>query len=461
MKIKTALLIGALYGALTFYSCSDPYPKSIELKEFMYLSLSGAADNPIVRTVDLDKTSAFSLHVSYGGTTNYEQGDISAEIVADHSLVKAYNTKNNTAYLPLPEKACTFDKSSVLIKNGSRISDALNITLQPNLVNFAYEYLLPVTIKSASGGEIPINEKSKTVYFILKGNVKNEPSEEKWTVHGASSVWQDPYKVENTYDGVRGTYWHTSLDGMPQWFAINMNEYKMIEGFTWVNRQDDAAALPKHVKFETSLNGTEWTEVLDVPEMPRTKGLQILELPEKTVALYFKVTVLSNWVNAPYTYLAEISTWAGKKPAGDYNWEKSTWKVIDFKSEWNSESWGVKNIFDNNKNTCWHSEPINNLKGMPQWFIVDMKKNRPAIKGFLIWNRQDDHGLEPKHVVFSVSDDKTKWTEILNLKEMSNDHTKELNYKTENLTSGRYLKVEVKTNWANGDWTYFGEITPY
>lgn len=461
MKNKITLVISMILGLFVFNACNEPYPESIELEKFMYISLSGAADNPIVKTVDLDKTSSFPLSVSYGGTTNYEQGEIVANIAADILLVDSFNIKNATNYLPLPTGAYSFDKTSVTIANGSRISDQIQVTIQPNKVNFAKEYLLPVTITSATEGKIPVSEEFKTVYYIIKGNVKTTPSVDKWTVLDASSVWQAAFPVENVWDNDRNSYWHTALTGMPQWFAIDMNDYMLIEGFTWVNRQD-ATALPKHVKFETSMNGTDWTEVLDVAEMPNKKEIQILELPEKVIAVYFRVTILSNWADAPYTFVAEVSPWAGEKPTGDYEWEKNTWEINEFKSQWDNANWALSNIFDGNKATLWHSDPFNaSINGMPQWFVVDMKKSRPAIKGFLIWNRQDDHGLEPKHVVFSVSDDKTKWTTVLDLQEMSNDYTKELSYKTTNPTPGRYLKVEVLSNWAGGAWTYFAEITPY
>lgn len=467
MKNKIALTLSAIMGIcifnlamFVFNSCSDPYPQVIELEKFMYISLSGAADNPITKTVDLDKNATFPLSISYGGTTNYNQGEIIAQVAVDNSLVSAYNTEHNTSYLALPAGAVTLDKTTLTITDGTRVSDQLNVTIKTQMANFVNEYLLPVTIQSATEGKIPVSEEFKTVYYIIKGNVETLPLEEKWEVLDASSVWQPIFPVESVWDGERNSYWHTDLSGMPQWFAVNMNGYKLIEGFTWVNRQD-GPAVPKHVLFETSMDGKEWTEVLDVPELPNSTLLQVLELPEKVIARYFKVTIQSNWANAPYTYVSEVSTWAGERPTGDYDWEKNTWKVIDYRSQWNAD-WAVSLIFDGNKNTTWHSDPFNAaLNGMPQWFIVDMQKNRPAIKGFLIWQRQDDHGMEPKHVIFSVSADNETWTQVLEVKEMSDDYTKELDYKTTNPTPGRYLKVEIKATWGSNPWTYFGEITTY
>lgn len=315
MKNILALVIAALTGTLLFNSCSEPYSETIELEQFMYLSLSGAADNPVVKAVEVDKNTTFPITLSFGGTTNYNQGEYVAQIAVDNALVATYNSENKTNYLTLPEGSFSLDKTSLTIADGSRVSDPVNVTIQAPEINFEYEYLLPVTIQSATEGKIPLNDELRTVYYIIKGK--------------------------------------------------------------------------------------------------------------------------------------------------EYDWEKNTWEVIAYRSQWNAD-WGVHKIFDGDKNTSWHSDPFNaEIKGMPQWFVVDMKKVRPIIWGFLIWQRQDDHGMEPKHVVFSVSEDNVTWTQVLEVTEMSNDYTVELDYKTTNPTPGRYLKVEVKAIWGPNAWTYFGEITPY
>ena len=315
MKNIIALILSALMGILLFNSCSEPYSEKIELEQFMYLSLSGAADNPVVKAVEVDQNTTFPITLSFGGTTNYNQGEYVAQIAVDNALVATYNSENNTNYLTLPEGSFSLDKTSLTIADGSRVSDPANVTIQAPEINFEYEYLLPVTIQSATEGKIPLNDELRTVYYIIKGK--------------------------------------------------------------------------------------------------------------------------------------------------EYDWEKNTWEVIAYRSQWNAD-WGVHKIFDGDKNTTWHSDPFNaEINGMPQWFVVDMKKVRPIIWGFLIWQRQDDHGMEPKHVVFSVSEDNVTWTQVLEVTEMSNDYTVELDYKTTNPTPGRYLKVEVKAIWGPNAWTYFGEITPY
>ena len=284
MKNIIALVIGAFGGVLFLNSCSEPYNETIELEQFMYLSLSGAADNPVVKAVEVDQNTTFPITLSYGGTTNYNQGEYVAQIAVDNSLVAKYNSEKSTTYLTLPAGSFSLDKTSMTISDGSRISDPVNVTIKAPQINFENEYLLPVTIQSVTEGKVPLNEEFRTIYYIIKGK--------------------------------------------------------------------------------------------------------------------------------------------------EYDWEKSTWEVIAYRSQWGAD-WGIHKIFDGNKNTTWHSDPFNAaINGMPQWFVVDMKKIRPIIRGFLIWQRQDDHGMEPKHVVFSVSEDNVTWKKVLEVTNMSNDYTKELDYRT-------------------------------
>ncbi len=313
---KIVFLLSVILGVFAVNSCSEPYDEALELEEFMYLSITGAAENPAVKEVLPDETAVYKISVFFAGTTNYERGQIQAEIVPDETLIDAFNAENNTVYQPLPAGTWSVDKSSVVIENGKNVSDPVTLTVRGLQIDFKSEYLLPLTIKSVNGGSVPLNEELKTAYYVIK------------------------------------------------------------------------------------------------------KGV--------------------------------------------YNWQKSTWEVISFKSEWNNSTYAIKNCFDDNKATTWHSEPFDASKnGLPQWMVVDMKKVRPAIQGFKIWNRQEDHGQEPKHVVFSVSDDNVNWTTILDLPEMSQVWREELNYATTTLKTGRYLKVDVQTNWGGAAWTYLGEITPY
>src|SRR5690606_4585413 len=122
--------------------------ESIELERFMFLSLSGSADSPIEQTISLDDPFTYPLSASYGGTTNYNQGEITVNLVIDNALVDQYNSENSTDYLSLPDGSWALDKNAIVIPDGNRISDVATVTIDPSSVDFAHDYLVPVTIQS-------------------------------------------------------------------------------------------------------------------------------------------------------------------------------------------------------------------------------------------------------------------------------------------------------------------------
>ena len=480
MKTKKIITAVVFFASLVLFSCNRLLDETIEIPKFMKLSLSGATEESIAYQIDLDEEFTHPFQVSYGGTNNYQQGQITVAIDADLTLVDTYNKEHGTSYLPLPESSFSFDKLNAVIENGSHSSDVVQLIVNPALVNFACEYILPVSIKSVDG-KIPVNEELKAVYLIIRGNVEILPGRHNWEKKEASSLWSEDYDVENVFDGLPGSYW-SSADGagMPQWFTIDMNGYKLMEGIIWTNGNDYLMTdLPKHVKVETSMDGDHWTEALEIEEVPNVRTMQVMEFPQKVVARYLKVTVLSNWKDSGHTCLADINIWSGERPEEEeeeeYDWEKSTWTVEDFSSQWNFEGAGVHRVFDSNPATGWHSMPVSagqpnpgpggsGMFGMPQWFILDMQKTRPPIQGLLIWHRPNANSLaKPKHVIFSVSNDNASWTPILEVTNMSQEiPVNGLDYPTTNHVPGRYLKMEIlETHVEGAVFTYLAELTPY
>jgi hypothetical protein len=452
-----------LCAAPFWYSCGDPIT-TVEREEFFFLSLSGSKETPAIKKLNMESTddTTFYITMTYAGTTNYERGDISATLEKAPSLVETFNAANKTAYRLLPDEAFSFDRTDLRISNGKNISEAVRLTIKMKTIDLNYDYLLPVVLTSVSGGEMPLNEDLKTLYLAFQGNVDDDKGKSRWSIAGSSSEQQDG-TAEKVFDDDRNTFWHSDPNGaMPQWFAVNMQGFKRISGFTWVNRTDPAQkALPRHVKFETSMNGREWTEALDVPELGESRVLQVFPLGRTIIAKFFRVTVLSNRADAPYTYVSEVDIYSGDAPEPEIDWAKHEWELVDVSSEWNSVDWTARNTFDGKINTTWHTEPFDVSKnGMPQWFIVDLK-NSFMIHGFLLWNRQEDHGNEPKNIVFETSDDLVNWKLLLDEPEMSNAYDKELNLSATNPQRGRYLRVTVKTNWGNGAWTYIAELSLY
>ena len=433
----------------------------------MALSITDAMMSPIVQIVDIDKNTSIPISIFYGASTNYKQGKMVAKMAINNSLVEDFNTKNGTSYLVAPEGSVTLSKNSLTIEDGNKVSDQLNLVVHGEQIDFLNQYLIPVTIESVTEGKLSADADYKTIYYLIEGNLAKELNRKLWTLVASSSSLDVSYGAELAWDGDRKTYWHTAHTGMPQWYTVDMKEYKLIDGFSWVNRQDGYDSFPKHIMIETSVDGLNWTTAYENEALDATNFRQILELEERVIARFFKVTILSNWMAADFTFVADVDFWCDEAPEVETNWEvpeydfeTGIWRIHSFSSEWNV-SWAASHVLDGNTATSWHTDPFDtNLNGMPQWFIVDMRKIRPGINGIKVLNRQDDSGLEPKHVVVSVSEDLSNWSVILDLPEMSNSKTF-LTYDTTKKIPGRYLKFEVKSNWGGGAWTYLAEFSVY
>jgi archaellum component FlaF (FlaF/FlaG flagellin family) len=464
IRIKKTLLFGIIYTGSLFWSCSNPTP-IVEAEQFMYLSLREAKNAPVIKILNLANSSdtAFFVSMYYGGTTNYKQGDISAVIEADYLLVDAFNEAHNTAYLPLPAETYALDKTTIRIVNGENTSDAAKLTIRMSVINLINDvYLLPVTIKSVSGS-LSLNEEQKTLYLAFHGNVDEDNGRDRWISAGASSEWQSTYPVKNVFDGSRNTYWHSDADGsMPQWFAVDMQGLKRISGFTWVNRTDrDQPAIPKHVKIETSMNGRDWTQVLDIPELPQSRVLQVLPLGQTLVAGYFRVTVLSNWADAPYTYVAEVDIYSGEAPEPEpegQDIEKHNWTIVESYNDWRPDV-GASKAIDGDPYTPWHTDP--NVNNYPYWFIVDFH-NTLKISGVIFWNRMEDPYATnfPKHVKWEASNNLENWTTILEIDELPGVKTEQYLPCT-TVVSARYLRFTVYNGWTGEAWAFVGEMSIY
>ncbi|MDR1743373.1 MAG: discoidin domain-containing protein [Dysgonamonadaceae bacterium] len=316
----------------------------------------------------------------------------------------------------------------------------------------------------------------KSYYFYafksdadLQFSVK-QATQSGWTTNSYSTVWDSGlWPVSNVFDGNNYSYWHsTPGNAMPQWFVVDMNAYTRIDGFTYNNRKGNNGsgndALPKHIIIETSLDGVNWTQGVDVAELPPSRNLIVLPLSSSTFARYFRFTIQSNWGGAQFTYVGDINVYSGETQATTENdLGIGSWTVDSYSSAWNTGC--TPNFLLDGKvgyfepyDYYWHSDPN---QSMPQWVIFDMQANQ-TLSGIRIWNRKDtNYDAEPKHITFEVSDDKTTWTMAIDEVAMSQDQSQIIDLKAPVAKSGRYLKMTVLSTWANGGYTTLGEIEAY
>ena len=441
---------------LGFHSCENAIP-DIALENFMYLTLTGAKNSPDIKKLDLANTrdTLFNVSISYGGTNNFHRGVIEATIETDLTLVDPFNADHRTAYLPMPAEAYSFSSNKAVIADGKNASEPLKLTIKMSAMNLSNEYLLPVTVKSVSGSDLPLHEEYRTLYLVFMADIDDEISMEQWVSGDASSA---PDGVENVFDGNGNTYWQSDMAALPQWIMVDMVGYKRVDGFILTNgRNLDPDASPKHIRIETSLNKADWQTVVDIDELSPYTGKQLFPIGETVIARYFRVTILSTWNDANFSYLAEVNIYSGGEP--DLGIERDIWTLVDFSSEWNNSVYAASNVLNDDLTLQWHTDPFDAAKnGIPQWLIIDMKKEQ-RISGFFFANRNEELSRSPKRIKFEVGSDGETWTEALVVDDIPQIMSEIMRFSCIPVTA-RYLKVTVEEVWEpDGAWTYIALIS--
>ncbi|MDR2384662.1 MAG: discoidin domain-containing protein [Tannerella sp.] len=321
MKTKNLIyttILAALFTGL-FYSCNDDgIPKTLEFDQFKYVWMTSASedDRSLILYEERDTTLTLGK-LRYGGITTPFSTEIVAEIGVDNSLIPAYNTANNTDYAVIPEGCYSLERTSLSIAAGKFVSEPFRLTVKnTDKLESDKIYLLPITVKTLTAPEeMPLNEDYKTTYLIISSQIVHFDEtldKSNWEVIEASSVWTDGYETNRMLDGDRSTYWHSALNGMPQWFVVDMKGPKRIKGFYFVHRQETSqTSTPKTVKFEVSMDALNWTTAFETDDFDQSK-LRI-EVPlNNTIggARYFRFTCNKTVSEASYTYVAEIGAYS-------------------------------------------------------------------------------------------------------------------------------------------------------
>jgi hypothetical protein len=95
---------------------------------------------------------------------------------------------------------------------------------------------------------------------------------------------------------------------------------------------------------------------------------------------------------------------------------------------------------------------------MPQWVIVDMKKEQ-RISGFLFANRHEELSRSPRRVKFEVSLDGVTWSEALVVNDIPQVMSEIMRFPCTPVKA-HYLKVIVEDVWEPGGvWTYIAFLS--
>lgn len=115
-----------------------------------------------------DESDVYNFRVNYAAT-NVAPADQKITIAIDPDALAAFNANSDVKYVMFPDSIYSFTTTEVTVKAGQSYSDVVALTVYPNKVDASKNYMLPISIKSASGNTI-ISSNFGTVYPHFIGN---------------------------------------------------------------------------------------------------------------------------------------------------------------------------------------------------------------------------------------------------------------------------------------------------
>lgn len=178
MKLNNKLLLFCALG-LSLSSClkddslmdPDKTENVIEFANTANLTSPATSKLPLLSVnIVMEPNTTYKAAVNYTGAHNAPE-DITVEVgVADAAVVQTYNTINNrtgvNAYVMIPSNLYSLPSTKVVIPKGSRKVDFPIVFPSPDQL-YGKNYVLPLTIKSASTGIISGN--FGTMLYLLTG----------------------------------------------------------------------------------------------------------------------------------------------------------------------------------------------------------------------------------------------------------------------------------------------------
>lgn len=205
---------------------------------------------------------------AYGGLKTAGT-DNSVSFVVDAAKVAAYNAANGTNYTLLPASSYELPALNTVIPAGSTSSTPLTLTVKTNTVTAGVRYMLPITLSSASNGQIV--ESLQTTYFrfdtLLKKSidvtglgtltVSNEND------GGSAAGEGSPKLIDND---VNSKYlfqsWNTALaTNGGAWFKLQFATPVAVGAYTITSANDAASRDMKDWKLQGSTDNTTWVDV--------------------------------------------------------------------------------------------------------------------------------------------------------------------------------------------------------
>ena len=166
MNIRYSLISAAamlLSGAAVLASCNA------EGNDFDFnkngLLITGTETTPVQKLTVEETPSSYAITVK---STRKATADTKVSLAIDPDALARYNKQNGSDFYPVPLSCVELENQEVTIKAGSAVSEAtaVKVVSTDELVE-GRSYMIPVTIKGASGGVESVIEPSRTLFIRI------------------------------------------------------------------------------------------------------------------------------------------------------------------------------------------------------------------------------------------------------------------------------------------------------
>jgi hypothetical protein len=262
-------IIGALLITVAIASCNKPADVVLTNEGSVYMPQAvGTRSKVDLLFTSTNTRQDLVFGAAYGGVKVAGSAN-NVSFVVDAAKVAAYNSANGTNYTLLPASSYELSGLTTVIPSGSTSSDPLTLTVKTNTVTTGVRYMLPITLTSASSGEIVST--LQTTYFrfdtLLKKSidvtglgtltVSNENDA------GSSAGEGSPKLVDND---VNSKYlfqtWTTALaTNGGAWFKLQFGTAVAVGAYTITSANDAASRDLKDWKLQGSNDNTTWVDI--------------------------------------------------------------------------------------------------------------------------------------------------------------------------------------------------------
>ncbi|WP_293312606.1 discoidin domain-containing protein [Pedobacter sp. UBA5917] len=319
-NIKGVAITAALLIAFAACKKNTSYEEQTDSKEKTQIFVAKA--NVGLQNLNIfpyaEEARTFRFNAQFGGL-GLPKNPIGITFEIDNRAFDSLNVirKNNglALYEKFPADAYSFDNLNVTIPQGEVSSNFVSLKYFSRKFDPAKDYLLPVSVKNASG--YLINPGVKTVLIVAPKLTAILASKVGWTATADTEELAGEGAVNGraaaSIDGDVNTFWHSSWSvsepPFPHWINIDMKTAIYVTRIDLAVRQNYTNGFRKF-NIEASNDGTTWETIgANLVMDPAIKAFQSYPVTPG-FRRYIKITMTEGYTGStPSTSLAEINVY--------------------------------------------------------------------------------------------------------------------------------------------------------